>query len=182
MRKKQLISKKPAYFHGQLLNQDDFIDEQKYHIDERARHSVNLHGWGAVRGLDVTAAGDSSVSISPGYAVDGKGREILIDEPEVLELSSFPPSTLLQVTVSYETEKPSRDRPKIECYGVLAASTGVEEAAVVLATVQLDARGKLKPESISNSSRRQLRTLLSPGSVTAEILDPALRKGWVRLP
>ena len=77
MRKKQLISKKPAYFHGQLLDKDDFIDEQKYHINERANHSVNLHGWGVVRGLDVTAAGDSSITISAGYAVDGKGRVVL---------------------------------------------------------------------------------------------------------
>ncbi len=182
MRKKQLISKKPAYFQGQLLLKDDFVDEQKFHIDDRARHNLNLHGWGVVRGLEVTAAGDSSVSISAGYAVDGRGREILINEAETLELSAFPPSSLLYVTASYETEQPSKDRPRIECYGVLAASTGTEEAAVALATVQLDARGKLKPESIGTAGRRQLRTLLSPGSVTAEILDENLRKGWLRMP
>lgn len=182
MRKKQLISKKPGYFHGQLLDKDDFIDEQKYHINERARHSLNLHGWGVVRGLDVTAAGDSSISVSSGYAVDGKGREIAMTEGETLELSGFPPSSLLQITVSYETAQPSRDQPRIECYGVLEASTGIEEAAVVLATVQLDNHGKLKPESLSVESRRQMRTLLSPGSVTAEIMDPALRKGWLRTP
>ena len=182
MRKKQLISKKPAYFHGQLLDKDDFIDEQKYHINERANHSVNLHGWGVVRGLDVTAAGDSSITISAGYAVDGKGREISIGQSETLELSAFPPSSLLQITVSYETEQPSKDQQRIDCYGVLAASTGVEEAAVVLATVQLDSRGKLKADSISTSTRRQIRTQISPGSVNAETLDPALRKGWLRVP
>ncbi|MBA4142862.1 MAG: hypothetical protein H0X43_07620 [Nitrosospira sp.] len=182
MRKKQLIGKKPAYFQGQLLLKDDFIDEQKYHIGELARHNLNLHGWGVVRGLEVTAAGDSSLSIGPGFAVDGKGRAIAIGQAETLELSAFPPSSLLQITASYETEQPSKDRPRIECYGILAASTGTEEAAVTLATVQLDSRGKLKPESISTASRRQLHTPLSPGSVNAEILAPSLRKGWLRVP
>ncbi|SEL12278.1 hypothetical protein [Nitrosovibrio tenuis] len=182
MRKKQLIGKKPAYFQGQLLLKDDFIDEQKYHINERARHSLNLHGWGVVRGLDVTATGDTSITISSGFAIDGKGREIAINEPEVLELSAFAPSSLLQITVSYETEQPSKDRPRIDCYGVLAASTGIEEAAVVLATVQLDDRGKLRPESISTATRRVVRTILSPGSVNAAALDPSLRTGWLRVP
>jgi hypothetical protein len=182
MRKKQLIGKKPAYFQGQLLLKDDFIDEQKYHINERARHSLNLHGWGVVRGLDVTATGDTSVTISAGFAIDGKGHEIAINEPEVLELSAFAPSSLLQITVSFETEQPSKDRPRIDCYGVLAASTGIEESAVVLAAVQLDERGKLGPESISTVTRRVVRTMLSPGSVNAVALDPALRTGWLRVP
>jgi hypothetical protein len=182
MRKKQVIGKKPGYFQGQLLLKDDFIDEQKYHINERARHSLNLHGWGIVRGLDVTAAGDTSISISSGFAIDGKGHEIAINEPEVLELSAFAPSSLLQITVSFETAQPSKDHPRIDCFGVLAASTGIEEAAVVLATVQLDEHGRLTPKSISTASRRQLRTVLSPGSVTASSLEPGLRKGWLRLP
>lgn len=181
MRKKQSIGKKPAYFQGQLLDANDFIDEQKYHANERARHSLHVHGSGILRGLDVTRAGDSTISISPGFAIDGKGREIAINQAEILELSAFPPSSLLQITVSYETEQPSRDRSRIECYGVLAASTGIEEAAVVLATVQLDEHGKLKAESISTATRRQLRIVLSPGSVTAVALDPGLRKGWLRL-
>lgn len=181
MRKKQLIGKKPAYFQGQLLDANDFIDEQKYHANERARHSLHLHGSGILRGLDVTRASDSTISISPGFAIDGKGREIAINQAEVLELSAFPPSSLLQITVGYETEQPSRDRSRIECYGVLAASTGIEEAAVVLATVQLDEHGKLTAKSINTTSRRQLRIVLSPGSVTAVALDPGLRKGWLRL-
>ena len=181
MRKKQLIGKKPAYFQGQLLDANDFIDEQKYHANERARHSLQLHGSGDLRGLDVTRASDSAISISPGFAIDGKGREIAINQAEILELSAFPPSSLLQITVSYETEQPSRDRSRIECYGVLAASTGIEEAAVVLATVQLDEHGKLKAQSISTATRRQLRIVLTPGSVTAVALDPGLRKGWLRL-
>jgi len=51
-----------------------------------------------------------------------------------------------------------------------------------LATVQLDNRGKLTPESISTATRRVVLTMISPGSVNAVALDPALRTGWLRLP
>ncbi|WON73521.1 hypothetical protein [Nitrosospira sp. Is2] len=182
MRKKQLIGKKPAYFQGQLLLADDFIDEQKYHMNELARHSLNLHGWGILRGLEVTRGSDTSINVGSGFAIDARGREIPINQPEVLDLSAFAPSSLLQITLSYETEQPSKERRRIECYGVVAASTGIEESAVVLATVQLDQAGKLTAESISTTNRRHLRTVLSPGSVTASALDPSLRKGWLRLP
>jgi hypothetical protein len=182
MRKRQIIGKKPAYFHGQLLLQDDFIDEQRYHAHERARHSLNLHGWGVVRGLEVARAGDTAVSVSSGYAIDGRGREMVFGQPETLDLSAFPPSSQVQITASYETEQPSKDRSRMEYYGVLAASTGIEEAAVPLATVQLDDHGKLTAESISTANRRELRNVLSPGSITAAMLEPRLRKGWLRLP
>jgi hypothetical protein len=182
MRKRQIIGKKPAYFHGQLLLQDDFIDEQRYHAHERARHSLNLHGWGVVRGLDVIRAGDTAVSVSSGYAIDGRGREVVFGQSETLDLSAFPPSSQVQITASYETEQPSKDHSRMEYYGVLAASTGIEEAAVSLATVQLDDHGKLSAESISIANRRELRNVLSPGSVTVAMLEPGLRKGWLRLP
>lgn len=181
MRKKQLIATKPAYFRGQLLLEDDFIDEQRYHAGALSRHSLNLHGWGVLRGFEVTRASDSSISISPGVAIDGKGREIAINQAETLELSSFSPSSLLQITLSYQTEPFSKDKPRIDCFGVLAASTGIEEAAIVLATVQLDEHGKLTSKSISTASRRLIRTMLSPDSVTAPTLDISLRKGWFRL-
>ncbi len=185
MRKKQLIERKPAYYRGQLLLEDDFIAEQKFHTHARYRHSLDLHGWGVVRGLEVTRADDSAVSISTGFAIDGRGHEIDIRQSEILTLSALGPSALASITLRYEAEKPNawqEQEARIDCYGVLSASTGVEEAAIVLATVQLDAYGKLMPDSISNANRRQLRTPLAPGSVTVAALDAGLRRGWLRLP
>jgi len=76
MQKRQLINKKPAYYRGQLLLEDDFIAEQRYHANARYRHSLNLHGWGIVRGLEVRHAGANEVVVSPGFAIDGRGHEI----------------------------------------------------------------------------------------------------------
>jgi hypothetical protein len=187
MRKKQLIGEKPAYYRGQLLLEDDFIAEQRYHAQARYRHTRNLHGWGIARGLDVTAAGDSAVSVSPGFAIDAKGHEIELSEAETLDLSSLPAGALVSISLAYATEDPAKARdkekePRIECYGVLSASTGIAEGAVLLATVQLDENGKLTSEALSKTNTRYLHTLLTPGSVTASALDERLRRGWLRLP
>jgi hypothetical protein len=185
VRKKQLIGNKNAYYRGQLLLEDDFIAEQEYHTRARHRHNLNVHGWGVVRGLDVTPSGDSAVSVSPGFAIDAKGREIELREPEVLDLSGQAPGTLVWVALGYDEDRPkkgSEREGRIECFSVLAASTGIEEVAVALATVKLDERSRLTLESISTLNRRELHTLLTPGSVTPSALDARLRKGWIRLP
>jgi hypothetical protein len=171
MKKKQLIGTKPRYFRGQLLLEDDFIAEQTYHAKARYRHSLNLHGYGIVRGLDVTPAGESSVNISPGFAIDGNGHEIEIREVQLLDLSAAPVSILLSITLIYEDEQSSPDNDEQryrQCYGVLAASPNVADGEILLATVQLNERGKVVPELVNTSNRREL-----PG---------ISGRGWVRTP
>jgi hypothetical protein len=186
MRKKQLIRAKPAYYRGQLLLEDDFIAEQRYHRSARYRHSLNLHGWGIVRGFEVMPEGDGAVRVNPGYAIDRRGHEIETQQAEVLEVSTFSPNALVTIALSYEEERPSKTRDqdrRIQCYGVLKAAVGSEDADnVILATVQLDERAKVTQTSISTSNAHYLRTLLTPGSVTASSLDARLRKGWYRVP
>src|SRR5262245_60894202 len=68
------------YFDGQFLRTEDFADEQDYHVSMRRRHAVAGHSWGIVRGLDLLP-GDRQVSVAPGVAVDGYGREIVVVAP-----------------------------------------------------------------------------------------------------
>jgi hypothetical protein len=185
MHKKQLIGKKTRFYRGQLLLEDDFIAEQQYHARARRRHALNLHGSGVVRGLDVTAGGESTVTVNPGFAVDQEGHEIEIREAEPLDLSSFSPNALLSVTLAYEEEEPggaSATDQRINLYGVLRVAIAGAAHGVLLATVQLDERGRLGPSAISMANTQRLRTYITPGSVTATALDPQLRKGWLRLP
>ena len=83
------IGKRPNYLDGQLLLKDDFLEEQKYHIDARRRHNLVMHDWGVVRGLAVTRAHDKSVRIGPGAAIDESGREIIVDDYNVVDLDVF---------------------------------------------------------------------------------------------
>lgn len=185
MHKKQLLTRKPAYEHGQLLLADDFIAEQQYHAHARYRHSLNLHGSGVVQGLDVTRAGDNSLSVSPGFAIDGKGREIELRQGEVLELQGLQAGGLVSVTLGYRTERNDKDREHantIDCYAVLRVSSGIDEGDLLLASVQLDDRARLGPNAISTAGRHRFHTSVAPGSVTAAALDDHLRKGWLRMP
>lgn len=187
MQKKQLLHKKPGYFRGQLLLEDDFIAEQRYHATARYRHTLNLHGWGAVRGLEVTRVDEMTLVVSSGFAIDGRGHEIELLQEEKLSLSSAPPESQIAVSLVYEEEGSANlggdgQQHALHCYAVLSAAVGVAEGAVVLATVQLDEKGHIGHHAISAANRRQLKTLLLPGSVNAAALDANLRTGWLRSP
>lgn len=55
---------RPRYFNGQLLTADDLQAEQNYFREKLRRHNRCLHGWGVVRGLEVTQdPKDNSMSL-----------------------------------------------------------------------------------------------------------------------
>lgn len=184
MQKKQLMNRKPAYKHGQLLLEDDFIDEQQYHSHARYLHARYLHGFGAVHGLEVSRAGDLAITVSPGFAVDRKGREIELHEAETLEVHGLPAGALAWVTIGYRSERQTQEGDadkRIDCYAYLRIATGVEPFDVRLGSVQLDERGRLAHDAIGRLERDQLRTVIAPGSVTAEALDAQLGKDWITM-
>ncbi len=182
MHKRQLIARKPAYRHGQLLLEDDFIDEQRFHVHARDAHNRELHGFGVVRGLELAPAGERAVSIGKGIAIDRRGRQIELREPETLELAGLPAGARADVSIGYRTESLAQDgsgENRIDCYAVLRIATGVEVDDVRLGRVQTDERGRIVANGVTDADRDRLRTAIAPGSVDAEALAPALRRGWV---
>lgn len=77
------------YYNGKLLSADDFEAEQKYINDKRRLINRFVGGFGRVCGLDVLAVSDDSISLEPGIAIDGYGREIVVSEPDIKKLSSI---------------------------------------------------------------------------------------------
>ena len=75
-------TKRPRYFSGRLLTPEDLTAEQEYHLGAHRRHLQRLHGFGVVDGLKVTlgSSGDT-LTVEPGTAIDGHGREIQLREP-----------------------------------------------------------------------------------------------------
>ena len=79
------------YFTGKLLVERDFTDEQRYYIDKLRYHHQRLHGWGVVCGLRVKehptpACRDRYVIVEPGTAIDCCGHEIVVREPQTVDL------------------------------------------------------------------------------------------------
>ena len=96
--------KRLNYYTGQLLNADDFKDEQLYHVDTIRSHNRNLHTWGIARGLNVEKIGTKNVTISRGMAIDGLGRQMVLDELREIDLSKSTASSLYLI-ISYQEEQ-----------------------------------------------------------------------------
>ena len=72
--------KRVRFFSGQILSAQDFQVEQQYQLDKRRLSNRYLHGTGIVAGLHVTVESDT-VIVSPGFALDPMGNEIVIERP-----------------------------------------------------------------------------------------------------
>lgn len=80
--------KRSNYFHGMLLTDRDFKDEQQYHLQKRWLLNRKLFGWGVVCGLDIECeAGQKIIKIKPGMALDDQGREIYVEKTFEADLS-----------------------------------------------------------------------------------------------
>jgi hypothetical protein len=61
------VNKRVRFYDGQFLQDQDLIDEQKYHIGQLSRHRRSLHVAGVVEGLEVTARfADDDEPAAPG--------------------------------------------------------------------------------------------------------------------
>jgi hypothetical protein len=83
--------KRLRYFYGQLLTASDFQDEQQYHLQMSRRHNKLLHGPGIVIGLELNVSGGTTsplVVVSPGYAIDTDGKELILVERIALQIGN----------------------------------------------------------------------------------------------
>ena len=73
--------KRPSFFDGQRLTAADLVNAQTYHRELRWLHNRCLHNWGIVLGFAVTGKrGQRSVQVQAGFALDCKGRELILTE------------------------------------------------------------------------------------------------------
>ncbi|MGA5565684.1 hypothetical protein ACPCUV_31560 [Streptomyces platensis] len=89
---------RPAFHEGQVLAAADLSATVEYARGPAARHARHLHEWGIAEGLGLvtqprtdpaTGVRYVEVSVSPGVAVDGTGREVVVTDPVVLRESDF---------------------------------------------------------------------------------------------
>jgi len=73
------------FFAGRILSADDLRAEQEHARARQWLHNRMLHGAGVVSGLDVVVEGGDDIVVSPGMAIDGLGREIVLAEPRRLD-------------------------------------------------------------------------------------------------
>ena len=78
-----------AHF-GMLLGVEDFETLSSYHRGKMWLHSSWLHGKGAVWGLGVSVEPEAAeIRVEPGLAIDGRGRELLLDMAACVHVPSW---------------------------------------------------------------------------------------------
>lgn len=79
---------KNRYYKGKMLTSADFEAEQRF-VEEKSRFVGKIiNGTGIACGLHVTAMDDKSILLESGMAIDGEGREIIVEKSNVFKLSS----------------------------------------------------------------------------------------------
>lgn len=76
------------YYSGKMLTSSDFQAEQNYFNNKRRFINSLMYGSGVVCGFGVFSLDDLSVLIESGVAVDGTGREIIMESSVVKKLSA----------------------------------------------------------------------------------------------
>ncbi len=82
-----VVNKRVRFFDGQFLQDQDFIDEQRYHLDRERRQSRLLSVTGIVSGLTVTKSGSYQVTVAKGVAIDALGRQLILAADLTLRLT-----------------------------------------------------------------------------------------------
>ncbi len=75
------------YRERQRLRAADLRAEQEYLLGLAGQHHIGPHRWGIVRGLSIVGKKDQEEAVvTPGYAIDGYGRELVVFEPVRISL------------------------------------------------------------------------------------------------
>lgn len=79
--------KRINFFKGFFTQAEDWQQAEQYHIDKRRLHNISLHTPGVIQGyregLKVWAGPDGrEINIGPGCAIDGRGRELYLENTE----------------------------------------------------------------------------------------------------
>jgi len=158
--------KRLNYFKNQFLKVEDFKDEQQYHIDKLGYHNKYLHTVGIAGGLDVEfKPGGNYVTVTRGVAVDGNGREIILEDEKQIDFSQSEVGSYF-LTISYEDTEtdPTEETgvvgntriteiPKFEYKGEFPEDPSIQ---IILAkvTVMTDEGGDFKVKDVDDSVRR----------------------------
>lgn len=107
------VTKRLRYFTYQFMEERDFTDEQKYHLDRRHRQNRLLHTPGIAEGLEVEKTHAKKVKVTPGTAIDIEGQEIVQSKESLIDLSDstqYPANSEIYITIRYSEELLAEDR------------------------------------------------------------------------
>lgn len=168
------IVKRPKYFAGQYLLEEDFELEQNYHIDRHRRYARLLTVSGIADGLEVTAR-DGEVYVAKGTAIAPDGTQIVWTTGETpIDLSSETVSSgTYTLSIGYSEVNSPNDLQEGSAEGyrrwleqpVFSLKSPLPDGHIPLAKLTVDAQGKFnRPNDNDADSVRQYSGLQFPAN------------------
>jgi hypothetical protein len=125
------VLERPAFYDGQQLTAGDLADAQRFHRELRWLHTRALHAWGVVVGYAVAGArGASEVTVGPGFAIDCRGRELILAAPVTLAVPAVSAARTYYLTASYAEDDALPPRTRAGACGAAGAVRRPERAQV----------------------------------------------------
>jgi hypothetical protein len=159
------------FFNGQRLLATDLQDLETFEREMRWLHNMSLHQPGIGSGYAVSGKkGDRQVTISPGYAIDALGREIILTMPVTEQVPPVPDNgagqpALYDLLVSYPS---AADLTPSETRSGVCAAAGVvrlhEQPVFCWARLTDDGKNPVDPR-LNDLVHRQLMIVLGRISV-----------------
>jgi hypothetical protein len=144
--------KRPLFFDGERLTAADLLDAETYERALRWLHNRCLHPWGIALGLAATGArGDKAVAVGAGYALDCRGRDLIVADSVTLQV---PPvaddgkggAAAYLLTVSYLDDDALPAETRVGVCGTSGAVRLPERALVRWQTIaDVDADTRYRP-------------------------------------
>jgi hypothetical protein len=139
---------RPYFTELQVLGASDLMALGSYLRDMRRRHNLGPHTWGIVAGLELREVKDDlgapEVYVSPGVAIDGFGREIVLLDPYRLSARHFEHIPFdagmaegqdVPVWIAYAERRTQPPRPGFE------ACTDTDEGRRIVETFRIEVGG-----------------------------------------
>lgn len=112
--------KRPRFFAGQLLTEDDLQAMMDYVVGKSRLHNRYLFGPGVVCGLDVTChpCGGGQVMVAPGFALDCCGNDLILPCPEEVDIRALLRELRKRQLQGYECGDPCEEEGDRRHYGL----------------------------------------------------------------
>lgn len=172
--------KRVRYFKHEFLDAADFNDEQNYHCRMRHMHNRYFHTWGIGHGLEVNftegqeRGTETKVTISPGTAVDGQGREIVLAISKTIDFNQpgYEAGKSYYVTIQWQEQPglPSQQDELKRWEEVPFIETGEgypEDPEITLVLAKVTLKDKKIIAGIDHTDRRYATLVVGDNSVTS---------------
>ncbi len=174
--------KRVRYFEYEFLDAEDFKVEQDYHRGMRYKHNRDFHTLGIGGGLEVNFAegqekgNETKVTVRPGTAVDGEGREIVLARSKTIDFNQpgYEGGRGYYITINWHEQpglpgqqnelKRWEETPEIDTSEVFPGDPGIN---LVLAKVTLRQDENKTIESIDNLDRRYAAIEIGDNTVSS---------------